>query len=628
MKLSPTFEFDLTKMTPTQAAETLPAALAEITELRARIDAGTATIPDGAAYVAMVAKYNELAAAAAAFAEQTQIDVPTAPAPAPAPEAPVAPADVAPAPLADPAAPPAPLAEVKEQESNVRELVAAAVADALHKKTAPMVPAPAMLAAVGTNEDNIQLAGPISDAEFGQRVADFMQRPQVGTTASTIALGGWRTFSDEDIARGIHGKMSPDAVMAAVGRGISGDRLPEIDPVTAAPCPDSTCVRYAIADVGDMSDPLGDAFSEFPCERGQVEFFRGISLSEVSGDVNVWNTAAQAAMDAAFAAYRAAVTAAVPVPATISAAWAALKAAEKTCAQAACRGSVKAPVLPLAICLEITNELGYSQPEAVAAYRAALMRALVRERNRQRRTLMQSFSHHYGVDGADYQDMGAIPTVFEALKTALSMGVLKERIQDGGYEIGIDYGFLSLLEIDDIKSNLRMDDLREAVGGLPIRVLLDAAIGKSSPFAADLVPVGPPAGALPKLPGFPIGTVTAPWQIEIYKPSSIETFSVPDITMTATRSVEQAMQNRQMVLFLETFEGMIKPGVEPSYTLNFTNMIPSGRRAALDVTQDATGALLRLQADSEVPPLADTGDAATNDVLTSDQTGDGIPDLV
>lgn len=242
-----------------------------------------------------------------------------------------------------------------------------------------------------------------------------------------------------------------------------------------------------------------------------------------------------------------------------------------------------ATVLPIVVCLKLTNEVAYSQPEAVVGARGALARLMLRERNRQRRTLLQGYAHHYKVDAAkQYPGLDAGAVVFDAISRMLALGSVKERLTHDGYIVGIDFGLLQMINSGRYMSCHAREALLDAFNGLPIRVLYDAAYNQYpgtgvpgvEPFAADLPKPGP--GNAVELPGWPTGTPERPLCIEVFNPDDFDTFSVPDITMRGTRTFDDMLQNLVTALFLETFEGMMKPGCNPNFTMKFCNLKPTG----------------------------------------------------
>jgi len=65
----------------------------------------------------------------------------------------------------------------------------------------------------------------------------------------------------------------------------------------------------------------------------------------------------------------------------------------------------------------------------------------------------------------------------------------------------------------------------------------------------------------------------------VFRPQDFDTISVPQISLSATRGPSEAKQNIEMNMFLETFEGLLKPGCNPNYTLNVVNLEATGVRA-------------------------------------------------
>jgi hypothetical protein len=579
-------------------------------ELAERVSTGQATLIEREEFDPMVEVINQTAQAVA-DAETAPPVVDGLPDPAPAPDpAPVIDGDPAPAPDpapvidGDPApAPtdgdPAPVvdgdpAPVIEGEPTGRELITAAMAlvaatqqqstppaalvlanvsPAVPREVAPLVASANVIKAEegsGGTDIVTLTSAPMTDAEWGTRVAN-LSRAQ-GDVKEVVDLGGWRVWqaSAEQIApAGANGSQ----IANLVGRSIaSGDKLSE-EARTAAACPPG-CIRRDIADCGNYADPL-NMFSEYPCDLGSVTYFRGYSMSEFEGGLTVWDEEKQAQFNAAYDQYNEAL-ASGDIDA-IATAMATVKACEKRCALIKCRKGEEAVMLPIMICLKLTNEVSYSQPESIAAARGAMTRLLLRERNRQRRTLIQGFAHHYKVDGADYGGLGAGCVVYDAIQRMMAIGSVKERVDHGGYIVGIDYGLLAMLRSDNFLGCHAREGLSDAFGGLPIRVLYDSAytaagIPGIEPFAADLNEPGP--GNAVDLPGWPTGEFC----IELFNPNDFDFFSVPDITMRGTRSMDDVLRNMVTALILETHEGIMKPGCNPNYTMKFNNLKVTGAK--------------------------------------------------
>lgn len=478
----------------------------------------------------------------------------------------------------------APETETEMSQADEAELVMAGLKKLASSKTpakftegsgAPVAPKYAAMYKATANRDSQgnMVAGsiPMTDEQWATNVAD---RFGSTTAGREMDLGGWDQW-EGDTSKRVASNMPANAIREVVGRDYSGNH--KMDPKTAAPCQPG-CVRRDIADCGDMSDPL-NIFTEFPCDRGTVEYFQSISLSEVEDAVTVWDEAAQAAHDAAYDAWKTAAKNPATDPQVLANTYAALQAATKHCARVSCQTGVKAAVLPIAICLEITNEVGYSNPEAILAYRSAIARLLLRRRNAQRRLMLQKYSHHYQADLCDdrYGKVGSAPAVFQAIGEALAAGTVAERLEEGGYWIGIDRGLMTNLGIDLKKAGqgFGADDIAQCLHGLPFVELLEGADGAATQSPYQSVQLNQPGPAnKANLPGIPTGT----WQVEIFRPADFDTISVPQISLTATRGTAEAKSNTQLNMFLETFEGLLKPGCNPNFTLHLDNVIPSGAR--------------------------------------------------
>jgi len=484
------------------------------------------------------------------------------------------------------------LTDTLEVDETAEQLVTAALAKIAAGGTAPLKlsdgeaasTAPkfaAMSGAPGALGDGTE----VSDLDWAAKVADFVGS---STGQKSMDLGSWNQWEGESTPK-IAAGMTKIQIMEITGRDWSGNH--KLDPKTAAPC-EPGCVRREIREAGDMSDSL-NVFSDYPCDRGHTEYFTAIPLSDVTDGVTVWDEARQTAYDAAYSAWTLLARQASPDTAALAAAYAVLQAATKDCVRAACQTGKTAVVLPIAICLEITNELGYSSPEAVLAYRSALARLLLRRRNAQRRFLLQGFAHHFAVDGttAAYGNVGAGPMIFQAIAEALNLGVATDRLEIDGYSVGVDQGLLSYLGIDAVKNphnrGFGMDDIQEMLGGLDVITLLDKV--DASPIVAG-GPVGAPAllpdeavslpmaGQVAEPPALP-GLGDGRYQIEVFRKADFDTLSVPNVSLSATRGPAESKQNIELNMFLETFEGLMKAGVQPNFTLTVDNIVASGGRA-------------------------------------------------
>lgn len=489
--------------------------------------------------------------------------------------------------------------ESVEDEASAEQLVTAALAKLASQGSAPLKLSdgeakPAVAPKFASMHETRGALGDgqaVDDMEWASKVADFVSS---STGQKSMDLGSWNQWEGESTPK-IASGMTRTQIMEITGRDWSGNH--KLDPKTAAPC-EPGCVRREIREAGNMADPL-NIFSEFPCDRGHTEYFTAIPLSDVSDGVTVWDAARQTAYDAAYSAWTTLARQSSPDTAALAAAYATLQAATKDCVRAACQTGKTAVVLPIAICLEITNEVGYSSPEAVLAYRSALARLLLRRRNAQRRFLLQGFAHHYSVDGTNtaYGNVGAGPMIFQALAEALNLGVATDRLEIDGYSVGVDQQLLSYLGIDLVKNphskGFGMDDIQELMHGLPIVPLLDKV--DSSPVVAG-TPVGAPdllpdeavtlatAGQIDDPPALP-NLGDGRYQIELFRPADFDTISVPNISLSATRGPAEAKQNIELNMFLETFEGLMKPGAQPNFTLTVDNIVPSGGRADVVTAQ-------------------------------------------
>ena len=421
----------------------------------------------------------------------------------------------------------------------------------------------------------------VTDSAWASKVASFMASTRPG---AQLDIGGWDTWEGTDRSKFIAGHDSASSYLEKTSRGFDGNHL-DVDPKTAAPC-EPGCIRRPIADCGNTADPL-DIFTSYPCDRGSVKYFQGISLSEVDDSITVWDEAKQASYNAAYDTWKELVTDPGSEPQAIANAYATLQACMKHCARVSCQSAREGAVLPIAVCLEITNEVGYSNPEAVLAYRSAISRLMLRARNAQRRLLLQSFAHHYNVDACSdqYGGLGAAPVLFQIIQEVLSLGTIRDRLTEAGYVIGIDSGAFrkvrsDIAKADQTRSGFGTDDALVYTDGLPIVELLEGPMGGAvqHPYAnIDLPPVGPQDPAdVPALPAIPNNT----WTLEIFRPADFDSISVPQVSLNATRGPSEAKQNIELNMFLETFEGLIKPGCNPNFSVAVTNWHDTGARSA------------------------------------------------
>lgn len=191
---------------------------------------------------------------------------------------------------------------------------------------APLVSSVTVMTAGTDGATETLTAGGMTDTDWSGAVAS-LRNAEAG---ERVSLGGWRVW-DATPEQTLPQDMNGTVVASITNRDVaSGAR--RMDPKTAAPCAPG-CIRLDIRDCGNNADPL-NIFTEYPCDRGTVTWFRGYTMRDIDGSVTVWDPAKQAAFDAAYEAYNTALDSGSTDD--IANALAAVKQCEKRCAMVKC----------------------------------------------------------------------------------------------------------------------------------------------------------------------------------------------------------------------------------------------------------------------------------------------------
>lgn len=402
--------------------------------------------------------------------------------------------------------------------------------------------------------DNAQIGQHITDADL----AEMLDRTKHSAARTIVAaLPAYTEMGPNADVGMILGQGSPEQNSAmmreiretwAAGQRAVRDGQP-LDARTAAIC-EPLDIRREIPDAFNTNEPIRGIFPNSPATRLGFQYFRSVGLADVSGAVNVWTETLQGDVD----------------PDT-SSTW-------KPCLEIDCPSaqSIKAEAIVACLLWDLTMEM--SNPENLANLRNALnaLRARIKEGKILQR--IDANSSHYTHDG----DYGAVPTLIEALNTAMAIGGFVNRLEDETYTAILPPGAVAVLLIDLVSRGFEGFGVTDALGYVRDRVAgvgqvvmsLDASLSgePSLPFPA-LNPVGDAADPLPSL--------NDTYRVRLLDPSAAIYSETGQLNMGTTADSQLLRQNKTQ-FFQEEFLLLAKQGPQPWFAID-VDLCANGARA-------------------------------------------------
>ncbi len=410
-------------------------------------------------------------------------------------------------------------------------------------------PRAALVAALST--DRTAVGGEMAMEDLGEaldRTNKSRQRTIVASLQSYEEMAGF----DRDAVIGRESAEGNSAAMrqiredwyAARSAALTGDPTAR----AAAIC-EPLDIRRDIPDAFNTSEPVRDMFPSAPATRLGFQYFRSVGLADLNGAVALWDEDDQAAVDP-----------------DDSSTW-------KPCLVVDCPSaeSIKAEAVTACLLWDITHEM--SNPENLANLMNAL-RAL-RSRTKEGRILQRidALSHRYTFEG----EYGAVPTVIEAVNTAIAQATYLNREEETTYDVILPPGLVHLLRIDLASRGFEGINVTDALAYVRDRVdvgnvvaSLDPSLGgePSLPFQT-LNPVGQAAVALSPL--------SDTYRIRVIDPGAALYSETGQVNVGTTTDTALLRQNRTQY-FAEEFLFLAKQGPAPWFSID-VNVCGNGARA-------------------------------------------------
>lgn len=414
----------------------------------------------------------------------------------------------------------------------------------------------------------------------GDAIADgfkaFARGHRAGRLPGSVAIGSWDVFGPE-----------PDLVVASAelkdGKGFASKDFHErraghhrVITAAADRCGPNDFRRVINYD-GDNTAPVLGRIQQYPSPHCTLEYYRSISIADVTSGVGIWDDTARTAYQDALDTFLA-----TPNATNLSA----LKAAEKTYVIADCPPTATATMLAIYMSLRYPNDLEFCSPEAIQEYTRTLERLWLRQRTANFLAVVATLSARVTVDASatpfvntdqfDFDgstaavQLGATAVMDYVLSSLLPLGVMTERINAGNYVAVMPYGLQRLLELDGRLAE-GVVALSDALGGIDVITSMDTATGTALPWSAAPTQDGSSVAFSTLLP-------PTDWDIHVMDPSDFFAISRPSIELGAQVTPETVGGNMVFGGFMESFEGYGKDGPHPSYVIAFSNLKYNGAR--------------------------------------------------
>lgn len=420
---------------------------------------------------------------------------------------------------------------------------------------APVVRTAPMLAAL--SQTDVQVGAEMSMMQLGAALDNAK-----GNNHKTI-VASFKPYEEDGVDRSIllgrhnGAGLNTEIMLQAQDewwKRIKGEAVPAR---AAAICGPYDILRN-IPDAFSTAEPVRDIFPSRPAGRLAFQFIVSESLATVMGGTAIWDEDDQAAVDP-----------------DDSDTW-------KACLPIDCKDPVDIVAEAVFACItyDITTEM--SAPERLQNVMNALRAARARRKESQILDKIDALSSHYNY----YGSYGAVPTLIEALNTAIAQATYTNRLEDEIYTVILPPGVVQLLTMDlagraydtgDVTNALqyvrdRVEGVREVVSSLDA-----AASGEPGlPFVA-LNPPGEAAVDLPSLSALNNGQ----HRIRLVSPGDALYAETGQLNVGTERDAGLIRQNRTMY-FEEEFFLLAKNGPSPWFTLDVRLCADGGRGGLYD----------------------------------------------
>lgn len=308
------------------------------------------------------------------------------------------------------------------------------------------------------------------------------------------------------------------------------------------------------------AEPVAAIFPSRPMGRLGFQFTPSITLAGVASGVTLWDEADQAA-----------------VVVTDQGTW-------KPCVDVACPpvSSVRAEFVPGCLRFDITTEM--SNPARITNATEALNAVRARTKEGRILQLIDLNSSKFRYTG----DYGALPSLIEALNTAIAQAVFTNRLEDPSYTLLLPPAVVAILTIDRANRAYGREEeaigdvltyLRSSVDGLgEIVRTLDASLGGEPGLPFPAFPASTAAGGPAGLTDLPY-IEGGDYRIRLVDPSGWIYASTGEMNAGVTRDSNQLRQNKAQ-FFVEDAALLAKHGPQSDITIDMV-LCADGSRAGL-----------------------------------------------
>lgn len=438
--------------------------------------------------------------------------------------------------------------------------------------TTPARPRATLIAAAGTN---VAPDGAEIDWATLGRAVDIAKK---GRSQGDVILASLPAFSEmEGMPEPLtsdNGAPRNDALIAAAQAEFCAQRYAD-DPeraqrhgagevLTAAICGPLDIIREIPSEFTAESR-VAPEFPARPISRLGFQFTRSLNIEAVLAGSTVWDEDDQAAVDP-----------------DDSSTW-------KPCVFVNCGDPDSVTAEAITGCLTFDNTTEMSSPERIANATAAVNAARARNKDARLLQIIDSLSSGYTFEG----QYGALPTLIEAINTAVAQATYAQRITDPDYTLFLDVATVGLLLIDRANRAYGVDgEASDVVAQLLSNVehvsrvvvtLDDSAGGGNVPNQPGLPFVGlNPAGDAPDT----LPVLNGDRRIRLVDPRGWIYGETGDVNAGISRGPAELRQNRAQY-FVEEYVLLEKPGPTPSFYIDVEFCNDGARAGLLEPTRCA-----------------------------------------
>lgn len=419
-----------------------------------------------------------------------------------------------------------------------------------------------LVASAATSDGAIMAGAPISLTDIGAIASGLMHAQGSSLNGVNVPIV---TFNAPEslTASAVSFEHGPSVNSAALTRQVLAEQAlfdgVEDEALTAAAftvCGPPDILRD-VPECGNTERYVSGWFRNVQSTHGSIQFYRSFSLADVSAGVVTWDQANQTAI----------------VDGT-EATW-------KPCAQIACLPTVTIGVEAVTQCMCMPTFQTMTSPEAVASALYAIRAATARTADGQLLKFYDLLASKYTYDATAQNPLGATIDIYDLLGRLLGMSAAANRQLDlSGYTLAVESGFIAHLMLDNTMAcNPRLaqeaaETLFAGLGIGNIAVTPDWSLTDGAGPWSALLPLNPAASAAIAVPARP-----TTWKIRLFDGSDFAFLNPQGETFGVVPDFQNKRKNR-MCWFGELYQGLGKLGCKPAFTVQVTNLVANGKRAA------------------------------------------------